>query len=369
MKVRKNPIETSLPTLQDVQYVTAIYQRLSGNSEAETLTNLLEWQERNIQYWKERYWAASGIMIFLIIIIFVLVTLFFSVINVPYLSSLSKKAFLLFGLISILICTFLVVFLCFMLPYNYYNLVAQERQSPPKKLKKMFKLVYHTIKPSLPISIILDYRLAVCRDYAKLTAALLFNSYPEVYFLTLPNHVAVAVMINGKYYVLDQKLPIISLDSWIKRWEWLLWALRLKNKLLLRRYIPECSMYLVQFEKNLNGTILAKPTIREYIRYKVKTYEKDDIRTCIEKLEKLLINKFGLNSVKAISRKPDFTITLKNYGIYCENDEIILYSIARSIRNRIEAELSGGIKKLSGLRIFMKDDQDLLVEVYLKMQK
>ncbi|AHF80224.1 transglutaminase-like domain-containing protein [Thermococcus paralvinellae] len=357
----KRSVKTSLPTLQDVQYVTAIYQRLAGNFEAETLTNLLEWQEQNIRYWKERYWVSNVLIIFLVSLVVVFLVILFSVINVPYLTLIARKTLLAFGLISIIIGIFLAGFVCFMLPYNYYSYIAREREITRKeKFKKLAKFVWHTIKPNLSLAEILDYHLAVCRDYAKLTAALLLNKYPEVYFLTLPNHVATAVRINGKYYVLDQRLPIMSLDSWIENWEWLLWWERIKNKLLLRKYIPKCNMYSVQFERNSNRVISTKPTIKE-----MKPQQNKNIEICIEKLEALLTREFNLNQAETTHREPDFKIILKNYVIYCEDDEIILYSMARSIKNRIEAELCGNIKKLSWFKISKKDSKNLVAEIYL----
>jgi len=58
-------------------------------------------------------------------------------------------------------------------------------------------------KSSLPIRKILRYRLAVCKDYAKLTATLLLNSYgseDNIYFITIPQHVAAAIEIKDKIY-------------------------------------------------------------------------------------------------------------------------------------------------------------------------
>jgi predicted transglutaminase-like protease len=67
---------------------------------------------------------------------------------------------------------------------------------------------------------ILGYRLAVCRDYAKLTAALLLNLYPssEIYLIAIPRHVAAGIKFNCKVYVLDQKLPVASLEKWLSFW-------------------------------------------------------------------------------------------------------------------------------------------------------
>jgi len=48
-----------LPSFKDLenQECKEIVERLRGRSVKETLTNILEWQERNIVYWKERYYV------------------------------------------------------------------------------------------------------------------------------------------------------------------------------------------------------------------------------------------------------------------------------------------------------------------------
>lgn len=363
-------VESSSPTVQDIQYVSKIYRRLEGDSEAETITNLLEWQEQNIHYWKERYWVANGEKLFLISLIIILllvcVTLFFNMINIPDIALISTKALLVSLWFTCTIFIFLAVFVCIILPYNYYSHVAREQQiTHREKFRRLFRLVWHTIKPSIPLDRVLEYRLAVCRDYAKLTAALLLNKYScsDVYFLTLPNHIAAAVKINGRYYVLDQRLPIMSLDSWLQTWEWLLWWERIKSKILHKKYAPKCEIHFLQTEKDKNGTI--RISFLDSESYKLKHEMNKNLEICIKRLEEVLTSELNLNYSNSNHGEPNLRIPLKNYAIYCEDDEIILYSIARSIKNRIEAELCGNIKKLSWVRIAKKDDRDLVVEIYL----
>ncbi len=44
------------PTLNDLknEELRRLAKRLKGNSEKETLANILEWEDRNLQYWIER---------------------------------------------------------------------------------------------------------------------------------------------------------------------------------------------------------------------------------------------------------------------------------------------------------------------------
>ena len=93
-----------------------------------------------------------------------------------------------------------------------------------KEKTKFREVVIDTFRPSLPVDKILKYRLAVCRDYAKLTASLLFRVYPnsELYFIfikipiiKIPEHVATGIKIKNKCYVLDQYLPILTKNDWL----------------------------------------------------------------------------------------------------------------------------------------------------------
>lgn len=379
MRFKRNPVDSSIPTAQDIQSIRSIYQRLAGESDIETLINLLEWQERNIQYWKERYWVSSVITIILWALLIPLIALFFEFLAIITLRLISHKIPYILALITdrtIFVVEAILLWALILLPsfalflgYINYNHIARERQiNRREKLKKLAKRIWHTIKLNLSLTEILDYRMAVCRDYAKLTAALLLNAYPEVHFITLPNHVAAAVRINGKYYVLDQRLPIMTLDSWIENWKWLLWWERIKNKFLRRTYTPKCDIYVVQIKRNPDGGISDGPTLHKHMTYTVKSQKRKNIEICIKKLEALLARKFDLDQGETDYEEPDLRIPiqLKNYTLYCEDDEIILHSMARGIKNRIEAEICGNITRLSGIKVSKEDARNLVVEIYLK---
>lgn len=73
---------------------------------------------------------------------------------------------------------------------------------------------------SLPVSKTIKYQLAICGDYAKLTATILLNLYPNsrLFFFKIPRHVATGIGINNKIYILDQKLPIREPEAWLNYW-------------------------------------------------------------------------------------------------------------------------------------------------------
>jgi hypothetical protein len=45
-----------VPAKEDVTSVKNLVIKLRGLSDAETLNNILEWQERNITYWRDLVW-------------------------------------------------------------------------------------------------------------------------------------------------------------------------------------------------------------------------------------------------------------------------------------------------------------------------
>ena len=229
-----------LPTLKDIENeeLKNLADRLKGDSDKETLTNILEWQDRNIQFWWER-WAfdrplkvlglISGMLVLIIffpflqllypskfLIIEALLTVFVTIfIFIPIFSNTLPLVFyilLFFPIVYLLTSVALRIPLLAqnILPYTLfyvgclgavilimvysfirYRIFFREEKSISKKLFKFLELVNRTYQLSLPVNKLLDHKLAVCRDYAKLTATLLFNLYPnaKIYFFKIPRHV------------------------------------------------------------------------------------------------------------------------------------------------------------------------------------
>jgi len=53
-RLEEPSLGAAAPTREDVASVKGLAERLRGANDAETLSNILEWQERNIAYWWER---------------------------------------------------------------------------------------------------------------------------------------------------------------------------------------------------------------------------------------------------------------------------------------------------------------------------
>jgi len=235
------------PTPEDLESeeLRRLAKKLKGDSEKETFTNILEWQDRNIQYWKERF-ICSIIFKFVVVYESVLVTILlylivleklpytwataatltaFLVITILFICSpLEKVAIVLILLLLFCGVAILNELLLWITPLTGAVLVTLSYliagywlnfRGYQVSIRKVFE---DTFRFSLSVEKILKYRLAVCKDYAKLTAALLFSIYPDskVYFITISLHTAVMVELDGRYYVLDKKLPILTRSRWLK---------------------------------------------------------------------------------------------------------------------------------------------------------
>lgn len=389
------------PTLEDLENgeLRQLAKKLEGDSEKETLTNILEWQHRNIQYWMERgileipwlfltplyfflsiiaatfvltliylislsflgpVWSVYiGIAAFLIFvfwsllqstIIKVIFTLLFSfpafvIIKLFILKSLSNASFIDSGLLLVLSNGVLFGASLFTLIYLVASYLPIFRGEPRKsKIQKLVKILSDTFKISLSVERILNYRLAICRDYAKLTASILFKLNPdsEVYFITIPRHVATAIKVNNAYYVLDQRLPIMTMDRWLIRWN------QKKADILVSKVLSDSNgiPISVDFHEYEQITGMLKTEIPEI-----------DTEKLTGEITKILGIKQSFNKTK-----PDFEIPLKNLAIYYVDNDIIRYSLIRAIKNKLESEFCGNISKISEIRI-CQNNRNLIVGI------
>jgi len=381
------------PTSEDMENdeLKNLAERLKGDSEKETLTNILEWQDRNIQFWWERWPLDHSLKILIPIS-----SLLALIISLPFLLLLYYSKFLVvFALFIVLIATFFFVlafsntmlkifylFLSFpfvylftsfalripilaqnILPYTLfyvgclgaialimvylsirYKMFWREKDVKEKISKTTFgKVVNDTFRLSLPVDKILKYRLAVCRDYAKLTASLLFRVYPnsKVYFIKIPNHVAAAIKIKNKCYVLDQHLPILTINDWI-----------------IKRKKKVDNISISKLERDSEGRLINVTFDKD------KTISKEPKKVSkinTEKLTEEIAEIFGIEPSSHIN-KPD--LKFKMPPINYEDDEITKYSLIRAIKNRLESEFCGNMDKISKVNI-SQNKRDLTVAVWL----
>lgn len=215
-----------------------------------------------------------------------------------------------------------------------------------EKISKFIEVVNYTFRLRLPVDKILEYKLAICRDYAELTASLLFNIChdSEVYFFRIPWHVAAGIKINGKYYILDQQLPVLTMDKWLARW----------NE-------KDADVYVSDLLRNSEGKL-----IDVHFKYheKVSLFSENFVNT-----GKLTEEVAEMLKVRQISQKekPDFETSLKNCAIYYEDDDITKYSLMKAIKNKLENEFCGNVDKISKIDINQSENKnDLNLSVYLQ---
>jgi predicted transglutaminase-like protease len=192
--------------------IKSLASRLKAESYEETLTNILEWQERNIAFWTERH-PMGTILSY---------TFFVGVASLIYLGALALiiRNIQLLPWLSWFIVIWLVI-LATTLTIMIWIIHSNRKISVKEGLK-------NALMPSISMNALLENNLGMCRDYAKLTACLLSNIYPDeqIYFATAPGHVATGIMIKSNLYILDQRLPILTIDKWdnyrhlekVKRW-------------------------------------------------------------------------------------------------------------------------------------------------------
>lgn len=357
-----------LPTDADIRNedLKKLAKRLEGKSEKETLTNILEWQDRNVQGWVDRMYMFPILYILLITsfyllpinspikeivaLIFVVMCFVNLMVVLSYFLPLIGLIILLFSwlfsinplqvqktvsissliLLSIMFGALTILLIFLLLKYR-----SIKSKIPDFKLEDTFKL-------SLSINKILKYKLAVCRDYAKLTASLLFSIHPnsKVYFFTISRHVAVAVKTKNDYYVLDQKLPVLTKNGWLNRWNH-------KNT----------DVYVSELILNSEG----KPVSVDFKKHEtVSPFPGKVVNT--DELTKKVVE---MLKIRQDSQKgnPYAEIPLKKFAIYYDDDEITKYSLIRAIKNKLESELCGNIDKVSKIEI-SQNEKDLIIKVY-----
>jgi len=377
-----------LPTLEDVKNneLKNLSRRVKERSVKETLTNIIDWQERNLQYWIDR--ADMFILLYFLFIIsvyllpipsnikivfifaFIILALFDIASALSYILPLvgflivfftvlfsvgfpvANKTFTIYQLVGLSIVFGSIISLIVYLLFKYRNIKSFQ---PEFKLGDTFKL-------SLSVDKIIKYRLAICRDYAKLTAALLLNLYPKskIYFVTIPFHVAAAIKINEKIYVLDQRLPVLTLKKWMEFWnermsknilfKFLSWILRVIKK-------GELTLYEIIIDQNIKI---------EKIESK-KLYVTNIPKIETDKLTDKLMNNLNIKQTERKS-KADLEIFLENFALCYDKDEIdeiIEFSLIKAIKNKLKNELCGNLSKISKIKI-TQDKRDLILNVWIK---
>lgn len=251
--------------------------------------------------------------------------------NISLLLNLTALNWIIFG-----VSLFSLIYLAI----TYRSFTRQVR-SLKSKIREIAVLIKSTFEVSIPIFTILKYKLAICKDYAKLTYILLYNLFPDakIYFISIPWHIAVGIEVNRKLYVLDQKLPVLTLDNWLKVWN-------RRTTTIYQLKVLDLNKKRLKLEKQRRAN-LANPSTSI------------DIARLREEVVKLMkINKTSQKESKV------FRIPIPNLAKCYEDDEVVIYSMARAIKLKLENELCSNINEITRVNLF-QEGNNLIVRAYL----
>lgn len=316
----------SCPTSEELENskVKSLANRLRAESHKETLTNLLEWQDRNITFWTERH-PISTLFLYITIVMFAVLL---AIRVLGFVSSF----------VAIILVSFQVAWTCFFISSITTLLVTIIWILHSNRKIPVIEILNNVLVLSLSIDALLENRLAVCRDYAKLTACLLLNIYPdaEIYFASAPSHCATGIKIEEQLYMLDQRLPILTIHKWDK-------YRRLEK---LERFTGNC---LINADK--------RPFLSKANAGLLDT-------------QKLAINMKKLLEIKgqiideAVSI---LEIRWKKGSILYEDEEIVNYSLSRWLRTKISSEVLE-LNEITNLEV-VQDKSDLIFHICFKSRK
>lgn len=230
-----------LPNEEDIKESKNLSESLQDSSEEKTFINIIKFQESVIRYWNERKLiedVGSLPIIFLIFIASVFISLvigfviaiFMTKININTITTARITSAIMPGMILVaffLIKTGIIIGL-FAVTIDRFRKNGFNFRSGIfyiidyiKYRKEINKYIYSI---DLPVKKILEWRLAICRDYARLTTSLLYNLYPnsEIYIIRIANHIASGIKFNGKIYIFDPNFSspnntTLILNDWLKK--------------------------------------------------------------------------------------------------------------------------------------------------------
>lgn len=298
--------------------IRELADRLRAGSDKETLTNVLDWQDRNMAFWFERNPLSLAITSTLVVL----------VITSPF---LILNAQILYGYFAVLVS--IIVTLSSAAVY----MIHSYRKLPLKELLNIFPL-------NVSIGSILENRVGVCRDYAKLTACLLFSIYPEreVYFVHGTSHVAAGMMVEKKLYVLDKHLPLTTFDKWHERWH--------KGE------------YSEKTIEKVKGICL------ESVNLKALLSDTNSAPLDTDRLTGEMIRLLNVQGSTDDAKRASLRIMQwKKGAILYEDDEIVNYSLARQLETKISGQMLDA-SQLTGIKISREED-DIVFQVWFKLNK
>lgn len=330
--------EAYCPTSDEIENdnVKRLAKRLKAASLEETLTNILEWQEKNIVFWSERhplvdiFWVSVLTLLFGTLALSILRAL--NILPLSFFSWFVVK-WLVIWASSIVTTLTIMIFI-----------LHSNRKFPWKEVPKG---VINAFMPSISIDFLLEKKLGVCKDYAKLTACLLsnINSNAEIYFAHARDHTATGIAIENRLYMLDQRLPILTKDRWND-------YRKPRKYHTIERFDP------------------IKNTLRKVDKGRFpQTKDKPELNT--EELSKIsermteLLNIGEQSHDRAIPHQKTIPIPWKNGVILYEENEMTDYSLARFLTMKISGELIR-VNQITRVETSL-DENDLIFQIHVRM--
>ena len=326
-----------LPTSDEIENnkVKSLANRLKADSYNETLTNILEWQERNIVFWTERQpiFPLLGYIFWIFTIAWIVFSASFLVslvllvwLNIQIILWFFQNTWSFLMISIVMLTSSILTILATMIAILHSN-----RKLPWKEIPKGLKNIF---KPNISMNFLFEKKLGVCRDYAKVTACLLSNIYPtsEICFVTAPSHVATGINIENRLYMLDQRLPILTINRWN--------AYRKPKK---SDKIEKSDSVKKALEKVDKGRFL-------------ETRDKSELNT--EKLAKKMTELLDLkiqSDGKTPSSQNIIPISWKKGVILYEENEMTDYSLARYLRMKISNELLE-TRQITGIEVTRQEN-------------
>lgn len=309
------------PTLAEKENnrIKELANRLKADSKKETLANISEWHNNNITYWYERYTLST------ILVVLTLIS-FFS----GYTSYILRFWWLCWLAVILGTITATLFALTILMIINYRKI--------------SLKLFHNIFCFSISTDFLLDKKLAVCRDYAKLTASLLFDIYPEmdIYFVHARAHVAIGIKVEKKLYILDKYLPVTTIDRWHERW----------NK----------GRFSTKKVEKAKGTCLESVDLNSLLsKTRQLNLDTDTLARVANELERLLSIQNPTDDSKKGSLK---ILEWKKGATLYEDDEIVNYSLAQRLKTILSEEMIN-INHVAKIIIDKKKD-DLIFQIKLK---
>ena len=292
------------PTTKEIENsdVISLANRLKAGTYKETLANILEWQDRNITFWTERH-PLSTIFLYSFLSIFVAGALLVACL-------VSFNAVTIQTLVWTEAVWIAILMTDFALSFGMIGGVIHSNRKIP--VAENFDNIFAS---SMSINALLKNKLGVCRDYAKLTACILLNIYPnaEIYFATAPSHVATGIMIQNKLYMLDQRLPIATIDKW--------------NDYRKMKKILKFEGHSI---KVVDSNVFLSKTHTESMDEEARAKLADKVSKWLD------IKNHADNKASSLST---LTIRWRKGAIIYEDDELVNYSLLRLLKARFSSEL------------------------------